>query len=82
MGDHNACEDDKGFVAKVTGVCGPVWKKYRKFIVAALGAGIVALQSAVTDGHVTQQEWWLIATSAATAAGVWRIPNKSGEPKE
>lgn len=80
MGKHRAKEVDvpversrlKRFYAEY---CQPFYKRYRKFIVAALGAAIVALQSAYTDGNISQDEWWMIATSAAAAAGVWTVPN-------
>jgi hypothetical protein len=50
--------------------------KYSKFIVAALAAGAVALQSAITDGTVSAAEWVTIAIAVLGALGVWAFPNK------
>lgn len=58
--------------------CQPFYKRYRKFIVAALGAAFVTFQSVVTDG-VTNEEWLTILIAAATAAGVWRVPNATNQ---
>lgn len=46
-----------------------------KLVVAALGAGVVALQAALTDDVVTGTEWLTIGVAAATALGVWAVPN-------
>lgn len=50
--------------------------KYAKFIVAALIAGAVALQAALTDDHVTNTEWLTIGIAVLGALGVWAVPNK------
>lgn len=52
-----------------------MWKEYRKFILSALAAGLVVLQTAITDGHITGDEWWLIATAIAGATGVIIVRN-------
>lgn len=49
--------------------------KYAKFVVALVAAGLVALQVALTDGHVTGQEWITIALAVLGAAGVGLVPN-------
>lgn len=49
--------------------------RYAKFIVAAVIAGGVALQAALTDGHVTNAEWLTIGIAVLGALGVWAIPN-------
>ncbi len=51
--------------------------KYAKFIVAALAAGLVAAQTAITDGTITTAEWVTIVLAALGALGVWLIPNKT-----
>jgi hypothetical protein len=83
MGKHSAPEPEqkpKGHrVRAIIGYCQPFYKRYRKFIVAALGAAIVALQAAISDGTVTPAEWYMIATSAAAAAGVWTFPNATNK---
>lgn len=47
-----------------------------KFIVAVVGAGLIALQSALTDG-ITNSEWVGIGIAVVTALGVYALPNKS-----
>jgi hypothetical protein len=49
--------------------------QYAKFAVAALATGLVALQTALTDGTVTAAEWVTIAIAAVGALGVWAVPN-------
>lgn len=56
-------------------------KDYRKFILSALAAGLVVLQTAVSDGHVTGAEWWLIATAILGATGVIVVRN-GDKPEE
>lgn len=46
-----------------------------KFLVAALAAGVVALQAALTDDVITTAEWLTVAVAAASALGVWAVPN-------
>lgn len=56
--------------------------KYAKLVVAAVAAGAVALQAALTDSTVTGQELLAVLLAALGAAGVWAVPNKptsSGE---
>lgn len=50
--------------------------KYAKFVVAALAAGLVALQTAITDDKVTTSEWVTIVLAGLGAVGVWLVPNK------
>lgn len=54
-------------------------KEYAKFAVAVVAAGLVALQTALTDGHVTGQEWITIALAALGALGVLAVPNASAK---
>lgn len=54
----------------------PSLAPWAKFLVAALAAALVALQSALTDGGVTAQEWVTIAIAAIGAAGVYQVPNR------
>jgi hypothetical protein len=49
--------------------------QYAKFAVAAIAAGLVALQTALTDGTVTSAEWVTIAIAVVGALGVWIVPN-------
>jgi hypothetical protein len=48
-----------------------------KTIVAAGGAALTALSSALTDG-VTTGEWLQIALAALAAVGVYVVPNQDG----
>lgn len=50
-------------------------KTYAKFVVAAVMAGLVALQTALTDGGVSSQEWITIALAVLGALGVAVVPN-------
>lgn len=50
-------------------------KEYAKTIVAVVMAALVALQTALTDGGVSSQEWITIALAALGALGVWVVPN-------
>lgn len=50
--------------------------RYAKLIVAFVGACAVALQAALTDGVVTNQEWLTIVISVLTALGVWGAPHR------
>ena len=50
--------------------------KYAKLVVAALAAGAVALNAAVTDGTITNGEWVTIGLAVLGALGVWAVPNK------
>jgi hypothetical protein len=50
-------------------------KEYAKAIVAVVVAALVALQTALTDGGVSSQEWITIALAALGALGVWAVPN-------
>ena len=50
--------------------------KYAKFIVAGLVAGLVTLQSAITDDTITTAEWVAIGLAVLGALGVWAVPNK------
>ena len=54
--------------------------KYRKFLLALVMAVVIAALTATTsaldDTLITPQEWVTIALAAATAAGVYLIPNE------
>lgn len=60
---------------------GAAMGKYKKFIVAALTAGGVALASALTDDKVTTAEWVTIGLAALGALGVYAVPNAPAEVK-
>jgi hypothetical protein len=64
-----------GKVKAILVYCQPLYKRYKKFLVAAAGAALLALQAAITDGTITSAEWYMILTSALAAAGVWKFPN-------
>ncbi len=51
--------------------------KYTKGIVAVVGAGVFALQAAITDNVVTGNEWVGIGVAVLTAVGVYLFPNKT-----
>jgi hypothetical protein len=70
MGKHSAPKGG-GNIMQLTNYLG----KYRKFIIAALQAALVAGFSVATNG-VTVQEWGYIVLSAGAAIGVWATPNK------
>jgi len=55
-------------------------KPYRKFIIAALQAAIVAGASVATHG-ISSEEWGYIILSAGAAIGVFATPNKPTEGK-
>ena len=55
-------------------------KRYRKFIVAGVAAGAVALQAALTDSVVTNAEWVTIGLAVAAALGVVVVPNAPKPP--
>lgn len=57
-------------------------KQYAKFAVAVVVAGLVALQTALTDGHVTGQEWITIALAAFGALGAPICSPHSRSPPE
>jgi hypothetical protein len=48
--------------------------KYGPALVALVFAGLTALASAMTDGHVDRVEGVQIAIQVATVAGVWLVP--------
>ena len=49
--------------------------QYAKAIVAALTAGLIAAQTAITDGHITSSDWVTIALAALGALAVYAVPN-------
>lgn len=53
--------------------------KYAKFIVAAAMAGLVALQTAITDDQITTSETVTIVLAALSALGVLLVPNKPAD---
>lgn len=52
---------------------------YAKALVAVATAVAAVVQSAITDGHISAQEWGLIVTAVITAIGVYLFPNKPQE---
>lgn len=55
-------------------------KRYAKGILAAVIAGLTALQSALPDG-VTQSEWITVALATLIAGGVVAgVPNQPAQP--
>ena len=56
--------------------------RYAKTVVAGLGAGIYALQAAISDDVVTNTEWFGIGTAVLVAVGVLTVPNAAqSEPQ-
>lgn len=56
-----------------------VWgAMYTKTVLAVLGAVLVFVTSAITDG-ISTSEWYQIGVVALTATGVWLVPNKPDE---
>lgn len=53
--------------------------EYWKFIVAAVGAVAVVVQTALTDGEISNAEWVTIAIAAVTAIGVYLKGNAPPE---
>ncbi len=49
--------------------------KYLKSIVAVVIAALTALQAAISDSVVTQNEWVIIALAVVGAIGVFAVPN-------
>jgi hypothetical protein len=49
--------------------------QYAKFIVAIIGAGIYAIQAALSDGVITNTEWNGIVATVLSAIAVWLVPN-------
>ena len=54
--------------------------RYAKFIVAAVGAGLVAAIPLYADGHLSGQDWLVTAAAAVSAVGVFLVPNKPAVP--
>ncbi len=52
---------------------------YVKTIVAVVGAAVVAVQAAITDGSITPSEAVQVALAVLAALGVYALPNA---PKE
>lgn len=52
------------------------WRRYRKAIIAALGAVATAVASALTDGTITMGEWALVVVAVLTALGVYQVRNE------
>jgi len=50
--------------------------QYRKFLVASAGLALTVAATAFPDSKYT-----IAAIAVATAAGVWRVPNKTQDPK-
>jgi uncharacterized membrane protein YcjF (UPF0283 family) len=46
-----------------------------KFIVALVGAGLIAVQTGLTDGGLSTQDWVSIGIAVITALGVYALPN-------
>lgn len=51
-------------------------KEIAKFLVALLAPVFLVIQSALTDGEITQDEWLKILVALLVALGVWAVPNK------
>ncbi len=49
--------------------------QYWKAFIAMATAGLIALQSALTEGGVSPQEWVTIGLAALGAYGVWAKAN-------
>lgn len=57
--------------------------RYRKTIVAIVGAVVAAVTAALTDGTVSAQEWVGVAFAVLTVLGVYSVPNSPpGNPVE
>jgi hypothetical protein len=50
-------------------------KQYRKGLIALAGF-LTVLGGVLSDGSVSTLEWGALATAAATAFGVYRVPNE------
>lgn len=48
---------------------------YAKAVIAALTAAALAVQSALTDGSISAQEWVTVLIAALGALAVWATPN-------
>lgn len=57
-----------------------VLTKYGKALAAVLAAALIALSSAVTDGHVDAGEGVSIGIAIVTAMSVWLVPNLPQSP--
>ena len=49
--------------------------RFRKAVVAVVGAVATAVATALTDDTITSGEWALVAVAVLTALGVYGIPN-------
>lgn len=49
--------------------------RYRKSIVAVIGAVAVALTAALSDGAMSPADWAAVAVAVLTACGVYGFPN-------
>lgn len=49
--------------------------RFRKAIVAVIGAGAVALTTALGDGTMGPADWASVAVAVLTALGVYSFPN-------
>lgn len=47
---------------------------YRKLIVAILGAVVLGLQGAMTDGSMSVAEWVVLGAAILNAFGTWLVP--------
>ena len=54
--------------------------RYAKALVAVLGAVLMAVAAAMTDGRIGSDEWVQIAIAGATAASVWTAANVPSLP--
>jgi hypothetical protein len=48
---------------------------YRKLLLAIVGAVVLALQAAFTDGSMSTAEWVTVVAAALAAFGTWLMPN-------
>jgi hypothetical protein len=49
---------------------------YLKAVVSLLVTLLYAVQAALSDGTITNTEWWGIAAGVLTSLGVYAVPNK------
>lgn len=49
---------------------------YMKAIVAAVTAGLIALQTALSHGTLTGSDWITVALAVLGAVAVYLVPNK------
>lgn len=79
MGRHYAPEDKQpGRLRTIIVNCQPLYKRYRKSIVAAASTAITTIFAVYTDG-ISQEEWMFILIQVGATLGVWRVPNATNK---